>query len=250
MYDSYVLALSWTAEFCKTKSSNPECSQLSGDSYAASNLALHGLWPQYNKPQGTQAWPQFCGKDNATFWQYAGALSTGISNQFSAQWKEYAPGYAYGTLAEHEWPKHGSCYSSMMRDAQPDDIARLQSNYFGYQMDLLQSNNTPKALMAAQSSGQPIAVSDLQNAFGGPDQVALGCNVVKGGQAYLSQVSLCFTPDATTGKPSKRQACPDDVLSSSYDNGCVTNSVGKIYVAQWGDTKGAGDGHHNSTARL
>ncbi len=46
--DSYVLALSSQAGFCETygfEAGRPECLHLTKDSYAATHLTLHGLWP-------------------------------------------------------------------------------------------------------------------------------------------------------------------------------------------------------------
>ena len=44
-FDSYVFSLEWTAAFCEGKSNLPECSAMTSGSFAANNLALHGLWP-------------------------------------------------------------------------------------------------------------------------------------------------------------------------------------------------------------
>ena len=42
----YVLSLSWQPAFCQTHQTKPECKSEPPDGFEASNLTLHGLWPQ------------------------------------------------------------------------------------------------------------------------------------------------------------------------------------------------------------
>ena len=43
---AYLLALSWQPSFCETKPSKPECESQTPQRFDATNLVLHGLWPQ------------------------------------------------------------------------------------------------------------------------------------------------------------------------------------------------------------
>lgn len=42
----YLLALSWQPSFCETHRGKSECKNRTEENFEASNLALHGLWPQ------------------------------------------------------------------------------------------------------------------------------------------------------------------------------------------------------------
>lgn len=66
---------------------------------------------QYDTPKNDQGWPQFCGKSNSSFWSYAQNIDSGVKAKMQPDWERVAPGYAYDTLATHEWPKHGTCFS-------------------------------------------------------------------------------------------------------------------------------------------
>lgn len=48
----------WSPFFCATQAQSGECKALP-NSWAAQNLALHGLWPQYATVEdGSHEWPQ------------------------------------------------------------------------------------------------------------------------------------------------------------------------------------------------
>ena len=57
-YDSYVLAMSWTPEYCFNNKQDPECTNIKPTDFAAKNFGLHGLWPQYNTTRKGHDWPQ------------------------------------------------------------------------------------------------------------------------------------------------------------------------------------------------
>ena len=44
-FDHYVLALNWQPAFCQFNMDKPECRELDGTDFAATHLAIHGLWP-------------------------------------------------------------------------------------------------------------------------------------------------------------------------------------------------------------
>ena len=86
----YVLSLSWSPEFCRTRIDSPrharQCSGRSG----SFGLIVHGLWPQ-----GARSWPQWCPARRA---RPTGAqLARQMCVQPSAR------------LAMRQWAKHGSC---------------------------------------------------------------------------------------------------------------------------------------------
>lgn len=108
MADSYVLALSSQPGFCETygyEAGKPECRKLSKNSYQASHLTLHGLWP--NMSSCGQHYG-YCGvKAQSNHCDYAPVT---LSNPISNELKKIMPSYSYGSCLErHEWNKHGSC---------------------------------------------------------------------------------------------------------------------------------------------
>lgn len=88
VFDYYVLALSWSPNWCLREGDArgaPECSAGS-----ARGWSLHGLWPQYER-----GWPSFC--------------RTGARNPSRADTAAEADIYGSSGLAWHQWKKHGVC---------------------------------------------------------------------------------------------------------------------------------------------
>jgi ribonuclease T2 len=84
-FDYYVLALSWSPNYCLTHPEDKD--QCNGKGYG---FVLHGLWPQY--------------------------LKGGYPHDCATPYKLDRPAIAYGVgvypstkLINHEWTKHGSC---------------------------------------------------------------------------------------------------------------------------------------------
>lgn len=86
-FDYYVLALSWSPQFCNSRKfspSDPQCGD--GRRYG---FIVHGLWPQYEK-----GYPESCS----------------TSFQLAPQTVEKVlPMMPSPKLIEHEWQKHGTC---------------------------------------------------------------------------------------------------------------------------------------------
>jgi ribonuclease T2 len=94
-FDYYVLALSWSPEFCHSHPSNAECAAHHG-------FVVHGLWPQY-----VDGYPEHC------------STQAGPSNPAGVT--DIMPDVS---LVEHEWSTHGTCsaldpdsYFKLMREA-------------------------------------------------------------------------------------------------------------------------------------
>lgn len=81
VFDYYVLALSWSPEFCHSHPSSPECRT------GHFGFVLHGLWPQY-----VNGYPEHC------------STEPGLSNP--AGMTDIMPD---ASLVEHEWSAHGTC---------------------------------------------------------------------------------------------------------------------------------------------
>jgi ribonuclease T2 len=79
-FDYYVLALSWSPEFCHSHASNPQCSGHFG-------FVVHGLWPQF-----VDGYPENC------------STQPGLANP--ASMTDIMPD---PSLVAHEWATHGTC---------------------------------------------------------------------------------------------------------------------------------------------
>eukprot|EP01049_Picozoa_sp_SAG25_P004278 SAG25_NODE_266_length_10666_cov_14.508943_9_plen_320_part_00 len=221
VYDSLVLARFWEPQ------AHP-CGSFGGQG----NLTLHGLWPQYSShhtpaPKGLPGdWPQYCGKAHPSFWSKVQRVNVKVANAFMSRWSSVAPDYATGTLAQHEWEKHGTCWSAdIATDPSEPGVAALQTRFFNSSLQLMAQYPTPAAIHAARAAKKGLTLAELQAAFGGADMVGLSCTSSKAsGQVALSMVEMCFGRDAH-GTPTKRVPCPaQTLLASSYDNGCATKA--------------------------
>jgi ribonuclease T2 len=84
-FDYFVLALSWSPDYCATSGSNDPQQCSIGKKLG---FVLHGLWPQYDK-----GYPSNCSTEK---------MPESVKAQF--------PGlYPNDNLFDHEWEKHGTC---------------------------------------------------------------------------------------------------------------------------------------------
>ena len=135
---------------------------------------------------------------------------------------KYAAAYCVGQdggLASHEWPKHGSC-TTLAQETFYAEILRLAEYVDGLEGSHLIYDNI----------GGSVELSVVQDAYGGPSMVSLGCDK----ECNLVTISTCYSvgPDGTVGE---REACGNDVLSSGYDNGCQLNNCQKVNIVFSGE---------------
>ncbi len=210
----YVLALSWAPSFCCGHPDKEECRGLDG-SFAATHLTLHGLWPNYTDDEATAnhaAYPEFCG----TFRHCKEHHDRSCEPEVAAipeDMRTLGPGYVgdHDFLADHEWPKHGSC------------TGLSPAVYFRAALGAMQAVHDD-ALRG--SIGSDIALADLQGAFGVPaESVLLSCDA----GCRLAQVSICLAHDADN-RPTTPIRCPLDTTQARYDNGCVTRHCERVIV--------------------
>ncbi len=87
-FDYYVLALSWSPNWCALEGDDrgsPQC-----ENGANFGWIMHGLWPQFEN-----GWPSFC--------------RTGANDPSSAQTNAMADIMGTSGLAWYQWKKHGRC---------------------------------------------------------------------------------------------------------------------------------------------
>lgn len=88
VFDYYVLALSWSPNFCALEGrakGNPQC-----DPGNEAGWVLHGLWPQFH-----QGWPSYCRTAERDPTRSMTADMVDIMGSSGSAW--------------HQWKKHGRC---------------------------------------------------------------------------------------------------------------------------------------------
>jgi len=245
-FDVYELARSWAPGYCFTTScESAACSR----GVLEPTLTLHGLWPSYAAPirvrdrdsarraLRTDAderecfWPQNCARprwypsDEA--WAYD---ATEAPSDDAA--REIAPAWTSEGLGAHEWAKHGTCASWGM-DSSGDSPGYTQREYYAATFALAEALGTPRALTDA--AGSEVALTDLQDAFGGSARVAFGCTR----DCELVQVVQCFARAADGGVGSAMDCPCVGVLDSRYDNSCA-GSCERVRVLSPEQSKCAG----------
>ncbi len=155
-FDYYVLALSWSPEYCNGRPSDPQCT---GQRHFG--FVVHGLWPQFSN--GT--WPASCSN------------GPGLSNP--SQMLDIMPSPA---LIQHEWTTHGTCsglgadgYFALLRKA--FETLHIPSRFVAPPQYILIS---PQQLKQAFEQSNP-ALHD--------DSLVVGCS----GGKYLSQMEVCMS---------------------------------------------------------
>lgn len=217
-FDYYLLAASWQPGFCVSHSSKPECQTLAG-THAATNLDLHGLWP--NSYDGDH--PYYCGVaqsqinlDNAGNW--CSMNNYGVSSSTLANLEYYMPGVK-SCLDKHEWYKHGTC-----ANASPDAywntvdgmIERLNASSFN---SFIRNN-----------IGKYVTRTQLLNAFsssfgsGTTSAVALKCTKTNS-ISYLTEVWINVGQNSLNQFPARSSF----VLDGSIAGTCPST---KIFIAK------------------
>jgi ribonuclease T2 len=203
-FDLFVYAQSWMGSFCSGRNcQKEECTALPG-TYGENHLTTHGLWPQYAPNRGNYLYPMFCGSfSQCDTGSPPSSCLPDTKNVDTADFEKYAPGYIDDDhfLANHEWPKHGSC----TKISQPEFFSAVIS--------------AAKELAAGASTaidghvGQTVSMSDVNAAYGGATWVSLSCQNGTHGKE-LSQVLTCWSKGAD-GLPSQRIECPENSRSTS-----------------------------------
>ncbi|CEM14092.1 unnamed protein product [Vitrella brassicaformis CCMP3155] len=233
-FDLYVLAEGWAPEWCLTQGKgSAECTSIKPGSFAATHFTLHGLWPQYNDTTAAARqpyrFPQFCGGFASCSRRSQKKLPhcrapADVKSRFQHLWQRIAPAYSAtlnvsGGFIDHEYARHGSC-SGLSAVA-----------YFALMARAFFLSDTPK--LVRQHIGREVSVAAIQNAYGGPNMVAMSCR-----GPVLSQIETCWTKvtgadvdtsslfdaaavDETFGSSMRRMACPENVLRDlHYDDSC------------------------------
>src|SRR3954468_9190693 len=154
-FDHYLLALSWSPEYCHSHRSSTQCA-----SDKDFGFVVHGLWPEYKTGGG----PQNCG------------TQPGLSNP--ASMLDIMPDFG---LIQHEWTTHGTC-SGLRAD-----------QYFGLIRNAFASVKQPPQLTSAQTQ-QTLSPHQVKQAFeqANPNlndsELMINC-----ASNYLQAVEICLS---------------------------------------------------------
>ena len=191
----FILAMSWQPAFCELHSDKPECVSETPDSFEASHLTLHGLWPQ---PRGNE----FCSLSKeeaktADAKPWAQWPEPELSAETRAKLDIVMPG-TQSLLERHEWMKHGECYPGHVAETYFKDAIRL--------MDAV--NTSPVRDFLAANVGKTIQVSDLGAKFdeafgaGAGNRLKVACKRV-GSRRVIVELTLGLKGDISAGTPLK-----------------------------------------------
>jgi ribonuclease T2 len=133
--DSYLLALSWSPNYCSTARNKPDARhQCEQNDFG---WVVHGLWPNSTKAKRGNDQPAYC------------RAATGISEQTYRQYLCLVPGVK---LMSHEWSKHGTCGFT------------TPENYFAKTAQLHAALKLPDPQALARTS-KPFTAGSLRSAF-------------------------------------------------------------------------------------
>lgn len=174
-FDFYVLALSWSPDFCAGRGGND--SEQCGPGRNP-GFVLHGLWPQYQR-----GFPQNCS-----------------SLPFPSPLKQEFPGlFPSGRLYTHEWRRHGTCsglspreYLSLAKKLK--QAAPLPPRYRNLREPVRTTTAALKKEFKAMDAGLP------------DNGVAVFCS---GSGRFLKEIFLCYNRQ---GKP---MACSPEIMTKS-----------------------------------
>ncbi len=174
-FDFYVLALSWSPDYCAAKGDGDpqQCGQ-----GRQLGFVLHGLWPQYDR-----GWPANCTNE---------AFNPSMQQQFPSL-------YPSPKLYSHEWAKHGTC------------SGLSQKAYHQFSADLKAAVAIPDRY---QQPSKPFrtTLNELKDDFVATnpgmsvDSVAPRCS---GSGRFLQEVLVCRSKDGAAG------TCSAEMLKKS-----------------------------------
>ncbi len=174
-FDFYVLALSWSPDYCAANGKNDPQQCSTGRKLG---FVLHGLWPQYN-----QGYPSSCSTEK---------LPPAVKVMFPAL-------YPSPKLYDHEWEKHGTCSG-----LDPENYLRLSQ----------QLKDAVIVPAVYRTPAQPLRTTagrlktDFVGANPSLDEAGLAV-YCSGSGRFLKELYVCFS---TAGRPA---ACSREIQSKA-----------------------------------
>lgn len=182
----YVLALSWEPAFCEGLPDKTECRQQTAQSYDATHLSLHGLWPQPRNRSYCGVAAAIVARDKAHDWAALPAVT--LSAATRSDLEAVMPG-TRSLLERHEWIVHGTC-SGVGQDAYFRRAALFAGTI---------DNTAANALLAARI-GRHVDAGEIRAAFdtafgeGAGDRVRIACER-DGDRSLISEITIGMRGD-------------------------------------------------------
>ncbi|MEM9351003.1 MAG: ribonuclease T2 [Pseudomonadota bacterium] len=157
-FDYYVLALSWSPNWCALEGKARGAEQCERDL----GWSLHGLWPQYN-----EGWPAFCPTPERAPSRAMTAAMADIMGSSGLAW--------------HQWRKHGTCAGVSAEE------------YFSQSRFAYESVVRPPVLRQLDRRFQ-ISAKVIEDAFLQsnpdlePDMITITCR-----QGHIQEARICLT---------------------------------------------------------
>jgi len=189
---SHVLALGWEPTFCLGHGGKAECARETAQSFEATHLSLHGLWPQ---PRGKA----YCGVDPALkqtdlAHDWSRLPEPDLSGATRQKLAAAMPGTLSG-LERHEWIVHGTCFGG------------AADGYFSRAAGLAEQVNasTVRDVFAAHI-GATLSADDVRAAFdkafgaGAGERVTVNCQG-RGAAREISEIVVALVGDVAGAAP-------------------------------------------------
>ena len=214
--DHYVLALSWQPSFCEFNADKPECRELDETDFAATHLAIHGLWP--DSPQSTRL--RYCGVDEDVQRideqsRWCELPEPELSDQTRAELGRAMPGVR-SCLDRHEWIEHGTC-ARVSAEEYFATTLRLASDVRASRLGRLLAANVNRTLPRRTL----IQAFEAEYGPGAGRSLTLLCRRL-GEESLLIEIRITLEPSAMDGKldaddlrptaPRIRGSCPATIL--------------------------------------
>lgn len=172
-FDYYVLALSWSPNWCELEGdaqNSPQC-----DADRGFGFTLHGLWPQYEN-----GWPSYC----RTVMRDPSRIQTGFMTDIMGT----------SGLAWYQWKKHGRCTGL----SAVEYFATARTAYEAIiRPEILR--NLPKVMHLHPSVIEAAFLENNENTP--PDGLTVTCK-----SGMIQEVRICLTTDL------EPRICGDDVI--------------------------------------
>lgn len=161
-FDYYVMALSWSPNWCEREGdarNSPQC-----DASENYGFVLHGLWPQHET-----GWPANCRSE--------------FRDPSRAQTRDMADIMGSSGSAWHQWKKHGRCSGLNSFD------------YYDLMREAFGEVNRPEVLRQISQAMDvaPLVIEDAfleKNAELDPDEITITCK-----SSQFQEARICMTKD-------------------------------------------------------
>lgn len=186
----YVFAVSWEPAFCEGNgmADKAECKGQTANSFEATHLALHGLWPQPRSNSYCNVSAADKALDDAHHWDQLPAVN--LSPATRTALGQTMPGTQSG-LERHEWITHGTCYGG------------TQEQYFSDAITVIGAiNASPVRDLFAGNVGKTLTLGQIRTAFdqafgtGAGERVRVACSR-DGNRSLIEEVTIGLTGTIT-----------------------------------------------------